>query len=90
MLVTERAKPLRHGNTVIHQIGVPWHWGADGLSTGDAANELLSRRARPERAHHGDQGRHLRHPGGQAAATGRTLVGFLSRTIAVRAGLEGD
>jgi len=41
-LVTERAKPLRHGSTVIHQIGVPWHWGSNGLSTGDAANELLS------------------------------------------------
>jgi len=21
---------------------VPWHWGFDGLSTGDAANDLLS------------------------------------------------
>jgi formate dehydrogenase major subunit len=42
VLVTERAKPLRHGERVIHQIGVPWHWGPDGLSTGDAANELLS------------------------------------------------
>ncbi len=42
VLVTERAKPLRHGDTVIHQIGVPWHWGSNGLSTGDAANELLS------------------------------------------------
>ncbi len=46
ILVTERAKPLRvgngeHGETVIHQIGVPWHWGPNGLSTGDAANELL-------------------------------------------------
>jgi len=41
-LVTERAKPLRVGGTTIHQIGVPWHWGFDGLSTGDAANELLS------------------------------------------------
>jgi formate dehydrogenase major subunit len=41
-LVTERAKPLTLGGTVIHQIGVPWHWGANGLSTGDAANELLS------------------------------------------------
>ncbi len=41
VLVTERAKPLRHGDTVIHQIGVPWHWGPNGLSTGDAANELL-------------------------------------------------
>jgi len=41
-LVTERAKPLRLGGTTVHQIGVPWHWGFDGLSTGDAANELLS------------------------------------------------
>jgi formate dehydrogenase major subunit len=41
-LVTERAKPLRLGGTTVHQIGVPWHWGFEGLSTGDAANELLS------------------------------------------------
>jgi formate dehydrogenase major subunit len=41
-LVTERAKPLRLGGTTVHQIGVPWHWGSNGLSTGDAANELLS------------------------------------------------
>jgi formate dehydrogenase major subunit len=42
VLVTERMKPLRHGDQVVHQIGVPWHWGSNGLSTGDAANELLS------------------------------------------------
>ena len=42
VLVTERAKPLRAGGRTIHQIGVPWHWGSNGLSTGDAANELLS------------------------------------------------
>ncbi len=42
VLVTERAIPLRHGDRVVHQIGVPWHWGPNGLSTGDAANELLS------------------------------------------------
>jgi formate dehydrogenase major subunit len=41
-LVTERAKPLRLGDATVHQIGVPWHWGSNGLSTGDAANELLS------------------------------------------------
>jgi formate dehydrogenase major subunit len=42
VLVTERAKPLRMAGTTVHQIGVPWHWGSNGLSTGDAANELLS------------------------------------------------
>jgi formate dehydrogenase major subunit len=41
VLVTERAAPLRAGGRTIHQIGVPWHWGPNGLSTGDAANELL-------------------------------------------------
>ena len=42
VLVTDRAIPLRHGERLIHQIGVPWHWGSNGLSTGDPANDLLS------------------------------------------------
>lgn len=42
VLVTERAKPLQLGHQIVHQIGIPWHWGPNGLSTGDAANELLS------------------------------------------------
>ncbi len=41
VLVTDRAKPLRMDGRVIHQIGIPWHWGPNGLTTGDAANELL-------------------------------------------------
>src|SRR5262249_60970551 len=28
------------GSTV-HQIGLPYHWGSKGYSTGDAANELI-------------------------------------------------
>ncbi|WP_372349037.1 formate dehydrogenase [Streptomyces sp. KL116D] len=42
VLVTERLKPLTvHGRTV-HQIGLPFHWGPNGLATGDAANELVA------------------------------------------------
>ncbi|MEU6440717.1 formate dehydrogenase [Streptomyces sp. NPDC047046] len=42
VLVTERMKPLRvHGRT-IHQIGMPFHWGPNGVVTGDAANELMA------------------------------------------------
>lgn len=26
----------------MHQIGLPWHWGPNGLTTGDAANELIN------------------------------------------------
>ena len=40
VLVTKRIKPLRAGGRTVHQIGLPWHWGPNGLTTGDAANEL--------------------------------------------------
>jgi len=41
VLVTERMKPLRIGDRIVHQIGLPYHWGANGVSTGDPANDLL-------------------------------------------------
>ncbi|MDT0381543.1 formate dehydrogenase [Streptomyces sp. DSM 42041] len=42
VLVTDRIRPLTvHGRTV-HQIGLPFHWGPNGVVTGDAANELVS------------------------------------------------
>jgi formate dehydrogenase major subunit len=40
VLVTRRMKPLQAGGRTLHQIGLPWHWGPNGLTTGDAANEL--------------------------------------------------
>lgn len=40
-LVTERMRPLRIANRVIHQIAVPWHWGYSGLSTGDSINDMI-------------------------------------------------
>ena len=40
--VTERVKPIRVDRKVIHQIGLPWHWGFAGPDTGDAANDLIS------------------------------------------------
>ena len=40
-MVTERMKPLRIGEQIVHQIAVPFHWGYAGLSTGDSANDLL-------------------------------------------------
>jgi formate dehydrogenase major subunit len=40
VLVTRRMVPLQiHGRTA-HQIGTPYHWGPNGLSRGDAVNEL--------------------------------------------------
>jgi formate dehydrogenase major subunit len=41
VLVTERMSPLRVRGRVLHQIGLPYHWGGNGITTGDAANDLL-------------------------------------------------
>jgi formate dehydrogenase major subunit len=40
VLVTERIAPLRVDGRVLHQVGLPYHWGDQGLSVGDPANEL--------------------------------------------------
>jgi formate dehydrogenase major subunit len=42
VLVTERIPPLRIRGRVIHQIGLPYHWGSKGRARGDAANELIA------------------------------------------------
>ncbi len=42
VLVTDRVKPLRVQGRLVHQVGLPYHWGDQGYATGDAANELLS------------------------------------------------
>ena len=39
-IVTKRLKPFQVNGTRVHQIGMPWHWGYIGLSTGDSANKL--------------------------------------------------
>jgi len=39
-LVTGRLRPFRLGDRVVHQIGLPWHWGFMGLAKGDSANLL--------------------------------------------------
>ena len=40
VLVTRRIKPLTVGGRQLHQIGLPYHWGPNGYTSGDAANEL--------------------------------------------------
>jgi formate dehydrogenase major subunit len=40
VLVTERMPSLTVNGRLVHQVGLPYHWGPNGYSTGDAANEL--------------------------------------------------
>jgi formate dehydrogenase major subunit len=39
-LVTRRLRPLQIDGRTLHQVGMPWHWGYEGVVTGDVVNEL--------------------------------------------------
>jgi formate dehydrogenase major subunit len=39
-LVTQRFRPFQMGNRTVHQVGMPWHWGFQGVATGDIVNLL--------------------------------------------------
>ncbi len=41
VLVTERMAPLVVQGRPLHQVGLPYHWGSGGQSSGDAANDLF-------------------------------------------------
>ena len=40
VMVTERMRPVYVDGAARHQVGLPYHWGQRGLTTGDAANDL--------------------------------------------------
>lgn len=40
-MVTDRLLPLRIEGRVLHQVWMPYHFGASGLVTGDSANDLF-------------------------------------------------
>ncbi|OLM19850.1 Formate dehydrogenase O alpha subunit, selenocysteine-containing [Pseudonocardia sp. Ae707_Ps1] len=41
VMVTDRMGPLRIGDTTVHQIWMPYHWGSTGLVRGDVVNDLF-------------------------------------------------
>ena len=42
VLVTPRMPSLTVAGRLLHQVGLPYHWGSRGLVTGDAANDLVA------------------------------------------------
>jgi formate dehydrogenase major subunit len=40
VLVTDRVPPVEVQGRTTHQVGLPYHWGTRGLTTGDSANDL--------------------------------------------------
>jgi formate dehydrogenase major subunit len=41
-LSTSRMQPLKIGDKIVHQIGVPFHWGYNGLVKGDIGSDLIA------------------------------------------------
>jgi formate dehydrogenase major subunit len=41
VLVTERMAPIEIEGRRVFQVGVPYHWGSRGLTTGDSGNDLF-------------------------------------------------
>ncbi len=46
-LVTERMRPFTIGDQIVHEIGLPWHWGWQGTAQGDVVNNLSALVADP-------------------------------------------
>jgi formate dehydrogenase major subunit len=40
VMVTDRMRPVTVGGRRQHQVGLPYHWGSRGLTTGGSANDL--------------------------------------------------
>jgi formate dehydrogenase major subunit len=41
-LVTQRMRPLRLGEELVHTVGLPIHWGYKGLVKGAITNDLVA------------------------------------------------
>ena len=72
-------------SSCVEQVGLPYHWGPNGLSRGRLAERPRQPHAGPQRVHPG-QGRHLRHPGRAATARARAA----RRTSRSTAGAQGS
>jgi formate dehydrogenase major subunit len=46
-LVTRRMQPFTINGKTIHEVGVPWHWGWQGIAEGDVTNNLSALVADP-------------------------------------------
>ena len=51
-LVTKRLRPLRLEGRQVYQIGMPWHFGWEGVATGDIANVLTAAVGDPNTSMH--------------------------------------
>jgi formate dehydrogenase major subunit len=41
-LVTKRMRPFNISGKIVHQLGMPWHWGYKGIAQGEVVNDLAA------------------------------------------------
>jgi len=88
VMVTDRMTPLNVAGRRIHQIGMPYHWGPNGLATGDSLNELLSIALDPNAHIQEDKALSIDiRPGRRPRGAGRPA---LVRAYQQRAGIGAD
>jgi formate dehydrogenase major subunit len=46
-LVTRRMRPFTIDGKTVHSVGIPWHWGYQGLARGDVPNDISALVADP-------------------------------------------
>ncbi len=51
-LVTRRIRPYRLKDRLVHHVGLPWHWGYKGVTTGDVVNDLSALVGEPNTSIH--------------------------------------
>ncbi len=90
VLVTRRLRPFKLGKRVVHQIGLPYHFGYLGRVRGDVVNELVSFVADPNSQIQESKAltadiRAGRRATGQRAATTVPLGAAMDRATELRA-----
>jgi formate dehydrogenase major subunit len=86
VLVTERMRSLRLGERWVEQVGLPYHWGANGISTGDSSNDLVNVTLDPNVFIQGKVGTCDIRPGRRPQ--GRDLLAYVEE-YRTRAGVQG-
>ncbi|MGZ4535055.1 MAG: molybdopterin-dependent oxidoreductase, partial [Nocardioidaceae bacterium] len=87
VLVTERLRSLRLGDRFVEQVGLPYHWGGNGVSTGDSSNDLVNLTLDPNVFIQGKVGTCDIRPGRRPR--GRSLVAYVE-DYRRRAGMDQD
>ncbi len=85
-LVTRRLRPFQVNGRLVHQVGMPWHWGYRGIVTGDVVNTLTPLIGDPNVTIHEGKVFMCQVDSGRRAADVRVALGDSAATPMLRVG----